>query len=69
MTGSQMNEKTPWFLSTIKPVRKGFHESHWLIGSQDREAFCLPYSLRTLLRPLGSHRVVCRPQLSVGCNQ
>lgn len=36
MRGSQTNERTPWFRSTIKPVRKGFYESHWLIGSQTR---------------------------------
>jgi DNA-binding XRE family transcriptional regulator len=36
MRGSQTNEKTPWFPSTIKPVRKGFYESHWLIGSKTR---------------------------------
>ncbi|PQV44212.1 helix-turn-helix domain-containing protein [Paraburkholderia sp. BL21I4N1] len=36
MSDSQSNEKTPWFPSTIKPVRKGFYESHWLIGSNSR---------------------------------
>jgi DNA-binding XRE family transcriptional regulator len=36
MGGSQTNERTPWFPSTIKPIRKGFYESHWLIGSQTR---------------------------------
>ncbi len=36
MRGSQTNEKTLWFPSTIKPVRKGFYESHWLIGTQTR---------------------------------
>lgn len=36
MRGSQTNERTLWFPSTIKPVRKGFYESHWLIGSQTR---------------------------------
>src|SRR5579864_774386 len=36
MSGTQQDERTPWFPSTIKPVRKGFCESHWLIGSQIR---------------------------------
>jgi hypothetical protein len=36
MGDSQTIEKTGWFPSTTKPVRKGFYESHWLIGSQTR---------------------------------
>lgn len=36
MRGSQTNGRTSWFPSTIKPVRKGFYESDWLIGSQTR---------------------------------
>ncbi|MFL9888269.1 helix-turn-helix transcriptional regulator [Paraburkholderia agricolaris] len=33
MSDSQAIKKTGWFPSTTKPARKGFYETHWLIGS------------------------------------
>lgn len=33
MSDSQTIQKTGWFPSTTKPARKGFYETHWLIGS------------------------------------
>lgn len=33
MSDSQTIKKTGWFPSTTKPVRTGFYETHWLIGS------------------------------------
>ncbi|NPT44584.1 helix-turn-helix domain-containing protein [Paraburkholderia sp. 1N] len=33
MSDGQTIEKTGWFPSTTKPVRIGFYETHWLIGS------------------------------------
>lgn len=33
MRNSQTIKKTGWFPSTTKPARKGFYETHWLIGS------------------------------------